>query len=158
MTMGATRLGLRLFYSHYQRMLKWFPVTKRVFGDLLFQASEQLVMSWRDEYTRKPFYVPVTVDTWQLQRGVDDAFREKLHGWRQHLFLALGSALFATALTFAALTVSIVAWIVGWRDTMIYSFIATIVCFVYAIFEIDVRIPAIFAKRPQPSGVSTRGK
>jgi len=158
LTMGVTKVTLFLFYRHYKRMLKWVPVTKRVFGDLFYQASEELVMSWRDEYTRKPFYVPVTLNTWQLQRGVDDAFRKKLHGWRQHLFLALGSALFATGLMFAALTLGLIAWILGWRDTTVYSFIAALASFVYAVFEIDVRIPSIFGKRPEPSGVSTRGK
>lgn len=158
LTMAVTRFSLRFFYNHYQRMLRMIPVTKRVFGDLLFQASEQLVLSWRDEYTRKPFYVPVTIDTWQLKRGVDDAFRARLHGWRQHLFLALGSALLATAIMFAAVTVGTIAWLAGSPEVAEWSFITALVGVVYAIFEIDIRIPTIFSRRPTLEGVSRRGK
>ena len=157
-TMGLTRIALKLFYRHYQRMLHWMPVTKRVFGDLLFRSSEQLVLSWRDEYTRKPFYVPVTVNTWVLQRGVDDAFRKRLHRWRQHLFLALGSSLLAIGVTFLGLTLGGIFWLTGHHDPMKWSLIAGFAGLVYSIFEIDLRIPSIFAKRPQPSGVSIRGK
>ena len=158
LSMFVVRLGLKFFYNHYQRMQRLFPTLKRVFGNLLFQASEQLVLSWRDEYTRKPFYVPVTVNTWQLQRGVDDAFRTRLQGWRQHLFLALGGALGAIFLMFLVFTFGIVSWLAGWHDCMKWSFISSVVAFLFAIFMLDIRIPAIFARRPVPNGVSTRGK
>lgn len=158
LTMWVTRMAMRFFYRHYQRMLYCLPVLQRVFGDLLFRASEQLVMSWRDEYTRKPFYVPTSVNTWELQKGVDDAFRSRLHGWRQHLFLALGSALGAVGLMYVGITLGFISWIVGWYDVMKWSFIGSVVCLVYSVFEIDLRIPSIFHKRPVPDGVSTRGK
>lgn len=158
LSMFVVRMSLRFFYRHFQRMQRLFPTLKRVFGNLLFQASEQLVLSWRDEYTRKPFYVPVTVNTWQLQRGVDDAFRERLQGWRQHLFIALGSSLAAIFLMFLVFTFGIVSWLAGWHDCMKWSFIGSVVAFLFSIFMLDIRIPTIFAKRPVPDGVSTRGK
>ncbi len=157
-TMAITRVALVFFYGHYQRLLNWLPVLKRVFGDLLFQASEELVLSWRDEYTRKPFYVPATLTTWHLQRGVDDAFRARLHGWREHLFIALGSSLFGLFVMLAGLTLGGLSWFAGWHDVMKWSLISSLVGFVYAVFEMDIRIPAIFANRPTPDGVSTRGK
>ncbi len=157
-SMFITRISLIIFYRHYQRMLRFLPVMKRVFGDLLFNASEQLVLSWRDEYTRKPFYVPLTVDTWQLQKGVTDEFRAKLHSWRQRLFIALASSLAATFVMFIAFTVGIVAHFAGWREVMLWSMGITLAALCFAIHHIDIRIPSIFTKRPTPDGVSTRGK
>ena len=158
LTMAVTRLALFCFYRRYQRLLFCLPVMKRVFGELLFNASEQLVLSWRDEYTRKPFYVPITLDTWQLQRGVDDAFRAKVQSWRQHLFLALGSALAALFIMFVATTVCFVSWIACWHDMFHWSGWTALAALAYSVSEVDLRIPSIFAKRPTPEGVSTRGK
>ena len=157
-SMKVTRLALRFFNRRYQRLLSWIPVANRVFGDLLYQASELLVKSWRDEYTRKPFYVPVSVDTWELKSGVDDAFRKRLHDWRQHLFLALGSSVLAMGIMFAATTVSLIFLIFGMIGAMKIGLLVALLGLIYSVFEIDVRIPSIFKKRPIPSGVSVRGK
>ena len=165
-SMTVTRLALRFFNRRYERLLAWIPVANRVFGDLLFRASELLVMSWRDEYTRKPFYVPVSVNKWVLKAGVDDEFRERLHDWRQHMFLALGSAVLAMGIMFAAVSVIVILLLFGLIGGMTAGLITglkiggivAIVGLIYSVFEIDVRIPKIFKNRPTIPGVSTRGK
>ncbi len=157
-SMKVTRLALRFFNRRYERLMNWIPVANRVFGDLLHRSAELLVMSWRDEYTRKPFYVPITANTWQLQQGVDDEFRERLHDWRQHLFLALGSSVLAMGIMFMAITVSLIFLIFGMIGAMKIGLLVALFGLIYSIFEIDLRIPKIFRSRPTPAGVSVRGK
>lgn len=157
-SMTTLRAVLWTFTRRYRRLLDYIPITRRVFEDNFFRASTMMVESWRDEYTRKPFYVPVTVNSWKLQSGVTDEFREQLQDWRQHLFLALGSSLLALGILFLGVTLGILFWIIGMPEAMKWSFIGAGVGLVYSIFEIDVRIPKIFKQRPTPAGISQRGK
>jgi hypothetical protein len=157
-SMFCTRLALRFFNRRYERLLRFIPIANRIFGDLLFESSEMLVKSWRDEYVRKPFYVPQTVDTWVEKKGVDDAFRKRLQQWRQHLFISLGGCMLAMGIMFAGSALGLVFWALEKPDPMKWSFIASLIGLISSVFIINVRFPSIFKRRPVPEGVSTRGR
>jgi hypothetical protein len=155
---AASTGGVRLYYRQYQAFLAVFPFAKRLLGNLLFHASEELVASWRDEYARKPFYVPDSVDKWKLQRGVDDRFRAKLQAWRESLFMELFGALLGLAVFFGGVLAAFLGWFsLGWEVAVGALGVAAL-GIIRSFQALDVGLPRLFAKRPKPEGVRVFGK
>jgi len=80
-------------YYRARRILFKIPYIARFFKGVFYGTGMDLVKSWRDAYSRKPFYIPLTVNTWKREKGVNPAFLEKLRAWRHDLFNTMAAGL-----------------------------------------------------------------
>lgn len=146
--LGKKYLGIRgVLFSRF-KLIGGLSVER------LHQASELLILSWRDGYSRQPFFVPATATSWIKAPGVDAQFLTSLRRWRQRIFLGLAIALgllvpgiVGTALTLPAVLI----W--GWPALQV-PVLASAACWVTALALMQFWLPAIFKRRPQPGGVS----
>ena len=102
---GALGLLVLLYFTIRNRIMEYFPTLGGLTMTRLQEASEQLISSWRGSFVRKAFFVPVNATTWIQKPGTDQAFLDKLRGWRQRLFRTVGvsvALLFLAAFSLAA--------------------------------------------------------
>lgn len=151
--LGVFHQGAVLYYKFYQVLLSQIPVFKPLFGDLFHRTSDELINSWRDEYNRRPFYVPRDLTHWDLLRGVDQQYMEDLRQWRGRIFLGVLWPIGLIGLTFVTIAVTVVLLLLNqWREAWISG--ALTLFFLYsALWRMQVSLPRIFAQRPEPRSV-----
>ncbi len=144
-------LGGALFKSYLHLREKYYRRFRhigRITMQRFHEASELLIDSWRDAYSRKPFFVPADATTWVRKRGVNAQFLEKLQRWRRRLFTG-----FAITLGFMLLSVFSLAGIVpaalfwGWTGMQTALWLAASAWF-SAMGILHFWLPEIFQKRP----------
>jgi len=88
-------LAMKVLWLYYRarRILFKIPYMARFFKGVFYGTGMDLVKSWRDAYSRKPFYIPLTVNTWKREKGVNPAFLAKLRAWRHDLFNTMAAGL-----------------------------------------------------------------
>lgn len=122
---SITMKVLWLYYRARKLIFK-IPYLAGFFRGVFYETGKNLIQSWRDAYSRKPFYVPLTVNTWKREKGVNEAFLTKLRDWRHKLFntMALGLACmigaglsFVFFLMFTLFNAEYMACVTGWVAT-----------------------------------------
>jgi hypothetical protein len=63
------------------------PGVSAVVRQAVHPLTEDLIDSFASGFVRRPFYLPAQLNTWALDPGADEAFREQLRRWRRELFL-----------------------------------------------------------------------
>jgi ER-bound oxygenase mpaB/B'/Rubber oxygenase, catalytic domain len=152
----AFRLAVGGYYRFYQRFLEGMPIGHRLFSGLFHQASEELVRSWRDEYSRHPFYVPKDLTTWQRVRGVDEATLRELRAWRERIFI--GIFLPVALLGLAGLTgiISLALLALKLWGAAAAGACAALAMIGLALWRMDVSLPKLYGQRPDPPQVKAR--
>ena len=111
---GGLRV-LHLYYAAQQFFFNRMPILRTSMSNLFSHAGDALIESWRDDYQRRPFYIPKSLNSWQRQAGADQPmFQDALQNWRCNLFNVVGSGIVCliAALLFLVLGVSAsVAWV-----------------------------------------------
>ncbi|MBS3954599.1 MAG: DUF2236 domain-containing protein [Methylomicrobium sp.] len=129
------------FYKRFKH-LGWITAHR------LNEVSELLIDSWRDAYSRKPFFVPADTSTWVRQPGVDQAYHLRLTRWRRQLFFVVGCSFGLLTLALFGLAAAIpVALVGGWSAAKI-ALIGAISSWLIALGMMNFRLPAIFNLRP----------
>ncbi|MGR9051100.1 MAG: oxygenase MpaB family protein [Gammaproteobacteria bacterium] len=143
-------LLFKLYLFFRNRWFKRFKYLGGITSQRLHQASEMLIDSWRDGYSREPFFVPVNDTTWIRKPGVDEAFLQRLTDWRRKLFAGLGVSLVFLILAVFVLAASIPAGIIwGWSSMKGLLFIGG-GSWLVSLLLMHFRLPAIFDARPKP--------
>ena len=97
-----------LFYKVGVLVLLKIPGVKGLTRKLICSSGRALYRSFRGEYLRKPFYVPMTSTRWVLSPGATPAFQGRVKCWRRRLFARILAGLASLVL----FTVSLVTFVV----------------------------------------------
>jgi len=117
-----TMMILWLYYRG-RKIAYQIPVINSFFRRVFHKTGVEFINSWRDVYSRKPFYIPVSVDSWKRKKGINEPYLEKLSAWRQQLFYSLlvGLACLITSgisivfyLLFSLFSMGTAASVIGW--------------------------------------------
>ncbi len=145
-------LGGALFKSYLflrEKTIRRLRHLGRITMQRLHEASELLIESWRDAYSRKPFFVPVNATTWIRKRGVNEQFLEKLQQWRRSLFMAFAIAIGFLLLTVFSLAGTLPAMLLwGWPG-MQTALLLAVSAWLAAMAIMHFRLPGIFQQRPE---------
>ncbi len=142
---GIFNISLRLRARFYERFKHLGGITLHS----LDEASDLLVASWQDAFSRRPFFVPVDTTSWIRQPGTDEAYRKLLSQWRRQIFATLAFALGLLSLALFCLTAALpLALISGWPASQI-ALIAAASSWVIAIGILHFHLQAVFKKRPK---------
>jgi hypothetical protein len=168
MLIRCVLFGLAFAFWTY-RISKKFPLTALIIPKLVFQATDIFIQTFRDEFVRRPFFVPPDAENlqWRQDNGVTPAFRKTLQDWRGRVFQAIFLNLIlllavlpmlATALLIAVVRLIHHTWH-GWNRFLpwvehvywleIALFVASIALFLLALLDLAVRLPKLAANRPQ---------
>ncbi len=151
------------------RLTKRFPLTALVIPKLVSQSTDIFIQTFRDEFVRRPFFVPPDPDhlEWRQENGVTPAFRKTLQDWRGEVFKTIfgNLILLLTVLPMvgAATLIAVFRWIHGswhqWNHFMpwvehfgwleLALFVSAFVLFLLALLDLAVRLPKLAANRPQ---------
>ncbi|VAW84502.1 hypothetical protein MNBD_GAMMA16-1632 [hydrothermal vent metagenome] len=151
-------LAMKVLWLYYRarRILFKIPYMARFFKGVFYGTGMDLVKSWRDAYSRKPFYIPLTVNTWKREKGVNPAFLKKLRAWRHDLFntMAVGlscvifsGVFFLFFLIFSLFDASGAAKFTGWA-----SFLLVLL----GLFILHYKVGQVSEQRPQPEQMQKR--
>ena len=141
--------AVRTFYWLRGTVLRRLPVVGRVFTNVLHRTGEELIQSWRGAYDRRAFYVPATADTWKLQRGVTDAFLERLRGWRRRVFNAVMACIGAMIGGSVLVGVGVLLWFMVASGIGLATGAAGAALLLLGAAGMEFWLPSIFAARPQ---------
>ena len=144
----------KMYLGYRSRFSKRFKHLGWVTSHRLHEASELLIDSWRDGYTRQPFFVPANATTWVRKPGINTAFMAQLKQWRRKLFFGIGTAMALLALaafSLAAALPSALFW--GWTGIN-YSLVLATGSWLSSIALMQFWLPRIFDARPQVSDTS----
>lgn len=162
-------LGGLVFAFATFRLTKRFPLTAIIIPKLVSQATDIFIQTFRDEFARRPFFVPPDADNleWRQESGVTPAFRKMLQDWRGKVFTTIFGnlilllavlPLFATAVVIAVVRLIHHTWhhwnqFLPWVEHVYWlevSFLAaSVVLFLLALLDLAVRLPKLAAERPQ---------
>ena len=149
--------SLRAYFRMYG-VLRQFSVTDSLFSSLFHRTSEELVQSWRDEFMRRPFYVPTSLTEWQVVRGVNPAFREELQAWRKRVFLWVFLPIAFLGLSFPLLIgAGILLLFHLWLPSILTGGTG-ILGILTALWGMESKLPSIFRQRPKPSSIPVRAE
>ena len=139
----ATSLRLRArFYSQFKHL-------GGITSHRLHEATELLIASWRDAFSRRPFFVPVNTTTWQPLPGTDQAYAGRLTEWRRTIFVAVGCSIgLLTISTFSLAAAIPIALISGWPAAKL-ALTTAASAWLISIGIMQFRLPAVFKKRPK---------
>ncbi len=141
---GIFRTSLWLRAKFYSRFKHLGGITSH----RLLEAGELLIDSWRDAFTRQPFFVPADTSTWKRQPGYDQAYQARLTEWRRQIFSTLGLSISLLALSLFSVAAALpVVLISGW-PALKAVLIAAAVFWASAIGIMQFKLPAVFKKRP----------
>lgn len=142
-----------LYYGFYQNLLDRLPLLRPLFGDLFHKTSDELISSWRDEYNRRPFYVPKDLTTWERRRGVDEQYMAALKQWRGQIFLGVVWPVVLIGLTFLTIIATVILLLLHrWLGAWITGGL-TLVLMYSALWRMQVSLPRLYARRPEPRSV-----
>lgn len=142
---GIFNIGLKLRARFYERFKHLGGITLHS----LDEASELLIDSWQDAFSRRPFFVPVDTTSWVRQPGTDEPYRKLLSQWRRQIFITLASALGLLSLALVSLAAALpIALISGWTASQL-ALIAAASFWIIAIGILHFRLQAVFKKRPE---------
>lgn len=146
------RAASGMFRGYLVMRENWFKRFKHLGGltaNRIRQASELLIDSWRDGYTRKPFFVPADTSTWVRAPGIDEDFLLLLRQWRRRLFSNIAVALFFLIVALLSLTASLpIGLFWGWtafKSAAIVAFSSWAV----SLGLMQFRLPVVFKARPR---------
>lgn len=145
-------LAMKVLWLYYRarRILFKIPYMAKFFKGVFYGTGMDLVKSWRDVYSRKPFYIPLTVNTWKREKGVNPAFLETLRAWRHDLFntmaAGLGCVIFSGVLFLFFLIFSLfdangAASFTGW---------ASFLLILSGLFILYYKVGQVSEQRPKP--------
>jgi hypothetical protein len=141
---GIFRASLWFRVRFYQRFKHLGGIT----SNRLREAGELLIDSWRDAFSRKPYFVPADTSTWIRQPGFNQAYQTRLTQWRRQIFLSVGCAIGLLSLSLFSVAAALpIALISGWSATQT-ALLAAAGFWASAIGVMHFRLPAIFNKRP----------
>ena len=144
----------KMYLGYRSRFSKRFKHLGWITSHRLHEASELLIDSWRDGYTRQPFFVPANATTWVRKPGINTAFMAQLKQWRRKLFFGIGTAMALLALAAFSLAVALPSalfW--GWTGIS-YSLVLATGSWLSSITLMQFWLPRIFDARPQVPGTS----
>lgn len=113
-------IAVKLHYR-VRRFLYKIPLISGFFKNLVYETGQELVKSWRDVYSRKPFYVSKKADEWQIMHGVSDSFRKELRQWRHKLFNTIAVGIGALSVATIAIGLYFVFWLLNNHDYRVIS-------------------------------------
>ena len=162
-------LALLVFAFATFRLTKRFPLTNIIVPKLVSQATDIFIQTFRDEFVRRPFFVPPDGENmeWRQENGVTPAFRKTLQDWRgqvfQTIFLNLILLLAVLPMLATAILIAVVRLIHhtwhGWNRFLpwvehvywleIALFVASMTLFLMALLDLAVRLPKLGTQRPQ---------
>lgn len=144
-----TCVALVIYYRMYS-LVQRFPLTDGMFGNLFHRTSEELIQSWRDEFQRRPFYVPTDLTHWQVARGVDAALHARLEAWRNRVFLGvfMPVALVGLGMPLVAAT-GVLLLLHLWLASIVVGGLAG-AALLAALWSMEVTLPRVFRERPKP--------
>ncbi len=152
-------LAMKVLWLYYRarNLIFKIPYISRIFRGVFYETGIDLVKSWRDAYSRKPFYVPLTVDTWKREKGVNQAFLEKLKTWRNKLFntMAAGLACVISAGVFFLFYLFLVLF--GENGTASLTGWLSLLLILSGLFILHYQVGKVSKLRPQPAttGINT---
>ena len=131
-----------------EKVFKRFKHLGGLTANRIHEASELLIDSWRDGYSRKPFFVPADASTWVRAPGIDEDFLSLLRQWRRKLFANIGIGLLFLIIAVFGLTASVpISFISGWA-----AFKATLIVALsswgISLAWMQFRLPVVFKMRP----------
>ncbi|MGR9116317.1 MAG: oxygenase MpaB family protein, partial [Gammaproteobacteria bacterium] len=142
---GSILKGYLFFRAKY---FKRFKHLGWITSHRLHQASEMLIDSWRDGYTRKAFFVPADTTTWVRKPGINMEFIKQLKQWRRKLFFGLGISLSFLALAMFGLGASLPAGLIWGWPTMQNTLILAGASWITSLSLMHFWLPVIFKARP----------
>ncbi len=111
---GGLRV-LHLCYAVRNFFFRRIPVLRTSMSNIFSEVGNALIDSWRDDYQRRPFYIPTNLKSWQRRPGASQpGFQDDLQEWRCTLFNVTGGgvACLVAAIILLALGVSAsAAWV-----------------------------------------------
>lgn len=141
------RTFARCYFFLYRELARRMPLVSRLMENVFERSADELVNSWRDAYTRKPFYVPNEYNQWVRLRGADEAFLTKLQRWRERVFLGVVGPL----LTFFVALLSGVLWIGFWATHHAWTATAgwtALGAFLVTVLLSEAYLPHVYRSRP----------
>ncbi|MGR9045165.1 MAG: oxygenase MpaB family protein [Gammaproteobacteria bacterium] len=141
-----------LFKSYFFFRTRYFNRFKHLGGITtyrLHQASELLIDSWRDGYTRSPFFVPADATTWVRKPGFDTAFSKRVTQWRRKLFIGLGTSISFLVLAVFSLASSLPSGLLGGWPALQASLTLAGISWLIALALMHLWLPVIYRNRPQ---------
>lgn len=144
----------KVYLSYRSSYFKHFKHLGWITSHRLHEASELLIDSWRDGYTRQPFFVPANATTWVRKPGVNTEFVTQLKQWRRKLFFGLGTSLALLALavfSLVAMLPSALLW--GWTGIS-YSLVLAASSWLSSLALMQFWLPKIFNARPQVQAIA----
>lgn len=103
---------LRTYYFVRRHCFVHLPMVGGVIDNLFHAPAREFYETFKDDYQRRPFYVPQNATDWILEQGIPPGYENKIILWRRRLFgrLTLGVACMMAsavlALAFLTLLVS----------------------------------------------------
>lgn len=137
-------------YFRVRRYLYKIPFISNFLKNLLYETGVELVNSWRDVYSRKPFYVSKKADEWQIMHGVNDLFLEELRQWRHRLFNTMAIGLGSLIAASASITFYFTFWFLDKHDYRVISGWSTLVLIILGAFILHYRVRSVSRARPKP--------
>lgn len=144
---------LRCYFLSREKIFRRFTHLGGLTAHRIHEASELLIDSWRDGYTRKPFFVPVDTTTWVRAPGIDEDFLKHLRQWRRKLFANIGAALLFLIAAVFLLAVSLPAGLIwGWHAFESMA-VAALSSWAVSLALMRFRLPFVFKARPQTDDI-----
>ncbi|MCB1126871.1 MAG: DUF2236 domain-containing protein, partial [Verrucomicrobiae bacterium] len=148
LVMAGFRGFARCYFLLYREIAERIPLVSRLMENVFERAADELVNSWRDAYSRRPFYIPNTYNEWVRVPGADDAYLARLKDWRERVFVGVVQSLltfFVALLSFLLWLVCLVlhpVWAGGFGWVSLGTFLATV-------FLSEVHLPRVYRARPK---------
>lgn len=174
--MFAVRVGLRVAFWSY-RIAKRFSITA-VFTQLVLRhATEYFIQTFRDEFQRRPFFVPPDPNNpqaeWRQVDGVTPEFKVQLQVWRVRVFGAIfrPMIILATVLPILAIGITVecvnharnaidsanlnhlfdyFAWIGRIHTVCDWLVVGSLLLLLLGVFDLTVKLPRLAKNRPEP--------
>jgi hypothetical protein len=148
---AAALFNMKLYYAVRRVLMRAFPPFAGLLGETLAQAGDALIESWRDDYDRKPFYIPAEADQeWRSQRGVTEAFRADLRAWRVRLFnLVVGGVAGVVFGTLLLLAIPFAWWLGDTRTAQAVT-AAAAGLWVLGVGLLHLGVMRLVKRRPEP--------
>lgn len=153
------RSVVRLFYWCRATLFNHAPLLARLFTNIVHRSGEELIESWRGAYARRAFYVPASMNRWELKRGVTDDDLARLRDWRRKLFNALALSLGLLAVGCSALVIALLAWLAAklfgpdahlcWSCISSWSGIVGAIGVALGFVAMEAWLPSVFKARPR---------
>ena len=152
---GIAMKALWLYYRG-RRLAYKLPYVSTFFRSIFHETGTELINSWRDAYSRKPFYVPAKVNEWKRTTGVNQPYLKKLRAWRHKVFNTMAAGLgciITSSISLVLYLLFLIFGAVGWAS---FTGWVGVMALIAGIVILQQSLSTVSRSRPQPDMVAER--